>query len=63
MPYKSGFSGEDSYLEDSYDDQPTGGADYAPDDREPDDYQDYADEMSDGFGNRYRHSNSEMLQY
>lgn len=68
--------GEDSYLEDSYDDRPTGGADFVPEDAdspeyaegcrdyvEPDDYQDYADEQADGFGNRYGWSDSEMLEY
>lgn len=68
---------EDSYLDGTYDDQPTGGADFLPDDAdspeyaegcrdyvEPeDDYQDYADEQADGFGNRYGWNDNEILQY
>lgn len=68
--------GEDSYLAGTYDDQPTYGADFTPEDAdspeyadecgdyaEPDECGDFPDELSDGFGNRYKPFNSEMLEY
>lgn len=67
--------GEDSYLDQTYDDAPTGGADFGPEDAdspeyaddcsdyvESDDERDYADELSDGFGNRYGYT-PDVLQY
>lgn len=72
---EEGFYGEDSYLEDSYDDRSTGGADFMPEDAdspeyadecgdyyEPDECADFADELSDGFGNTYRPL-PDVLQY
>lgn len=73
---EEGFYGsEDSYLEDSYDDAPTYGADFTPDDADSpeyaedctgDDYdaeeEDYLLRDSDGFGNTYRPL-PDVLQY